>query len=345
MMLKRRLASMMLVVLLCFTIVPIKGEEVFGDIDNHAYQEDIMALYKAGIVRGMGDQRYAPDDRLTNAQALQVLVNMFDLNLEAIRFIKAPLATDYYVNAHDQAWYAEALIISAVFGIEADRLLMPGEAISRESFYHLLVTTMESRYNMPKVKLMPVTISDEKDIKADYQGSIQRGLAYGIMTLDMDGNLHPKNSLSRGEAARVVALALAYLKENNYVEIEDDALYPRLDTVVEEDGISFLFELVNPSDFDQTILYTSGQRFDMNVYNDLGDQVYNWSSNKSFIMMLEEIVIEKGSYQPYEISWDYKDLTGKKLPAGTYKVMVNSSFQQNGQKMNLQEEVTINIGE
>ena len=67
---------------------------------------------------------------------------------------------------------------------------------------------MEPHINLPMVKLIAIVIADNSEITVSYQGAIQRSLFYGITTLDAKKNFHPKDILSRAEAAEQIYNAL-----------------------------------------------------------------------------------------------------------------------------------------
>ncbi|WP_227020085.1 S-layer homology domain-containing protein [Sinanaerobacter chloroacetimidivorans] len=185
----------------------------FTDITEHSARDKILALYEKGIVKGVGNERFAPGTTVTAAQGIQMLVNALGLNLDAVRFIKEPKATDYFPKADNNAWYAEALIIAAVNGIELPADLDPKECWTKEKFTHYLVRAMELHNSLPLIKLNPVAIADEDQITVDYSGSIQRAIVvYGILSLKEDGTLNPKAEITRAEAAAEVYNALEYLR-------------------------------------------------------------------------------------------------------------------------------------
>ncbi len=62
-----------------------KRTRIFLDIANHEYEEDINRMYEEGYVQGVGNGEYRPDALLTNAQAIQLAVNVFDLNLDSLQ--------------------------------------------------------------------------------------------------------------------------------------------------------------------------------------------------------------------------------------------------------------------
>jgi hypothetical protein len=184
----------------------------FSDLKTVAAQDKIIALHEKGIVHGVTSKLFAPMTTITAAQGIQLIVNAFDLNLDFVKFAKEPKATDYYVLANNDAWYADALIISVINGIELPKDLDPNEKWTREEFTYQLVQAMEQHGDLPMIKLIPVEIGDDRDLTVDYSGSIQRALVYGVVKLDEDQNFHPQSEISRADAAEQVYNALEYLK-------------------------------------------------------------------------------------------------------------------------------------
>jgi len=340
----RKLSVAALIVCLLATIkVSINAEEIFTDITGHIYKDQITQLYQEGIIKGVGNHQYSPEAALTNAQALQLYVNVFKLNLDRFRFFKQPLATDYFPKADNNAWYADALIIASANGIEADGELVPIDAITRESFYHLLITQMENQYAFPMMKLIPVSITDEENIDASFQGSIQRGISYGIIALNEDKKFNPKANLTRAEAANAIVLALDYLRLHEYISKEAKPFQTSLTSEVIGEEINFAFDINNLTDINQTITFSSSQTFDFDVYNSKNEHVYNWSSVRSFMMMIQDVSIVKGGHARYEIPWDYKDASGTRLPSGSYKVIFTTNFMYGEEPIELSSEVMIDI--
>ncbi|MFS0553773.1 S-layer homology domain-containing protein [Brevibacillus sp. 179-C9.3 HS] len=186
----------------------------FTDLTHTGAKDKILALQQQGVIKGVDDSKFAPDEKMTAAQGIQLIVNAFDLNLAAIKFIKAPQATDYYSKADNDAWYAESLIIAAVHGFELPADLDPNAEWTKEQFIHQLMKVMESKGNLPMIKIAPVEIQDQNELTASYQGSVQRALARGILSLDKDKKLHPQKAITREEAAEMIYNALAYLKSH-----------------------------------------------------------------------------------------------------------------------------------
>ncbi len=184
----------------------------FKDIDNVSSKEKIIALQNKGVVHGTADGVFSPDSKVTAAQSIQLLVRAFDLNLDTVRFIKEPKATDYFSKANDNAWYAEALIIGSVRGLEFPGDMDPEHVMTREEYTYYLINAAENYGQLPNIKLVPTEIADGDKITADYSGAIQRALKYGVTSLDKEDNFNPKDLLSRAEAAEMLYNTLEYLK-------------------------------------------------------------------------------------------------------------------------------------
>lgn len=200
--------------LLMALIIPMVSYTVTGftDIEDSVYKVEIESLFQRGIVKGTQQEVFKPHAPLTYAQAMTLLNETFKLNLDLIRFIKEPKATDYFEHAHDDAWYAQALIISSVHGVGFLPEVLPNDGIDRETFVSVLVTYAEGKYDLPMIKLIPVDIKDADAFTPEKEGAIQRALAYGVVSLDAEGNFNPKEILHRDEAAKIVNELIRFLE-------------------------------------------------------------------------------------------------------------------------------------
>lgn len=205
----------------------------FTDIQNVAAKEAILALQQSGIISGVAPSLFAPYDSLTEAQAIQMIVDALGLNLDGVRFVKEPKASDYFANANDNAWYANALITAAVCNIGLPKDLDPGQKVSREVFTHQLIRAIESSGRLPMINIVPVGIKDGDQINAEYSGSIQRALHYGIVKLNADGQFNPTQDMTREQAAEEIYNAVQYLKSH-------EAPPAAADTVTASEGVQLI---------------------------------------------------------------------------------------------------------
>jgi hypothetical protein len=181
----------------------------FSDVEA-GQKEAVTALKDRGIVNGIDSQHFAPKGKITYAASVQMIVKGLDLNMDTLRFIKQPLATDHYTKVPNDAWYADAFIIAHYNGLEIPKDVNPNAIITREQFGDLLVRALEKKGDFPLVKMF-IVFKDEDQIKIDYQGTLQRLVLYKIAELDKDGKFNPKRELTRGEAATWVYNAVRVL--------------------------------------------------------------------------------------------------------------------------------------
>jgi hypothetical protein len=181
----------------------------FSDVDA-GQKEAVSALKDRGIVNGIDSKHFAPKGKISYAASVQMIVKGLDLNMDLLRFIKQPLATDIYTKIPNNAWYADAFIIAHYNGLEIPKDVNPNAIITREQFGDLLVRALEKKGEFPLVKMF-IEFKDADQITSNYQGTLQRLVLYKIAALDKDGKFYPKRELTRGEAATWVYNAIKVL--------------------------------------------------------------------------------------------------------------------------------------
>ncbi|MCY9661701.1 S-layer homology domain-containing protein [Paenibacillus chondroitinus] len=196
----------------------------FTDLDKVAAKDKIMSLQQSGIVSGITPELFAPQAAMSEAQGVQLLVNAFKLNLDLVKFVKEPKATDYFVKATNDSWYANALITAAVNNVELPKDLDPNATLTREQFTHQLIRAMETYGKLPLINPVVVDIKDNDQITVEYSGSIQRAINYGVIKLSADGTMNPKAEITRADAAEEIFNAIEYLKAHQAPAAPTEAL-------------------------------------------------------------------------------------------------------------------------
>ncbi|NHN35264.1 S-layer homology domain-containing protein [Paenibacillus agricola] len=196
----------------------------FTDLDKVAAKDKIIALQQSGIVSGITPELFAPQAAMSEAQGVQLIVNAFKLNLDLVRFVKEPKATDYFVKANNDSWYANALITAAVNNVELPKDLDPNASLTREQFTHQLIRAIEAFGKLPLINPVVVDISDMDQMNVEYSGSIQRAINYGVIKLSADGKMNPKAEITRADAAEEIYNAIEYLKAHQAPSAPAEAL-------------------------------------------------------------------------------------------------------------------------
>ncbi|MBB3128437.1 hypothetical protein FHS19_003091 [Paenibacillus rhizosphaerae] len=184
----------------------------FKDLNNVPDKEKIISLQNSGLINGISIDLFGPYKPLSEVEGVQLIVKAAGLNLDMVRFVKEPKASDYFPNANDHAWYSQALIIAAVNGLDIPADLKPNQKLTREEFTHELIHAFEISGQLPKLKPVVVDFKDQDQVKTEYSGSIQRALKYGVVKLDANENFNPKRVITRAEAAVEISNMLTYLK-------------------------------------------------------------------------------------------------------------------------------------
>lgn len=211
--LKIKIITLATVLILSMTGQAFAAASPFTDINDSKSKDQIVRLYEDGVIKGMGNGLFDPDGTLTAAQGVQMIVNAYDVSLAAFLFIKAPQATDWFKNANNNAWYADALIRAGANNIGLPADLDPNAKWTKEDFTYYLVMAMESRYNMPVTDLMYIEAADEADMTIAYTSAIQKSMKYNITELDQDKKFYPKKQLTRAEAAEMIYNGRTLVKE------------------------------------------------------------------------------------------------------------------------------------
>ncbi|NEU29713.1 hypothetical protein GN156_02850 [bacterium LRH843] len=83
----------------------------------------------------------------------------------------------------------------------------------------------------------------------------------------------------------------------------------------DEDILHVTLTVTNEQDDESSLEFTSGQLYEMILTNDHGDEVYRYSSNRMFIMMLTQQLFSPGETKTFE-----EDIPLAELSAGNYKL-------------------------
>ena len=85
--------------------------------------------------------------------------------------------------------------------------------------------------------------------------------------------------------------------------------------------LSFGFE--NVSGGRQSVLFTDGQQYELEVYDAQDTLVWNWGYGQVFTQALTMLSFEAGEIKTFEEIWDQTSNEGDQVPAGLYDVYVN----------------------
>jgi hypothetical protein len=207
-MMKKITSMISAAVLLC--TVSTGSVFAFTDLDA-AEKEPIMFLKDKGIVAGVDSEHFAPKGQISYAQSISLIVKGLGLNIDNMRFMKKPEASDYFTNVANDAWYAEAFIIANLNGLNIPKDVNPNHTITREQYADLLIHALDKKGTFPVI-MMYIGFADEDQIAEPYKNSIQRLYLHKIAQGDESHMAYPKREVTRGEAAVWVSNTIKYVE-------------------------------------------------------------------------------------------------------------------------------------
>jgi len=204
--------SILLMMALMLTLVFTPSVSAFTDVAGHSQAAKINELQKKGILNGNGKDQFNPNRPLTYADGISLLVKAFNININHIRFVKMPEATDSFPNLDNDAWYADAFIKAFYNGLDIPKNVKANDLMTREQFAHHLFKAVIKQGDFAFIELY-MMFEDHDKVSEPYRDSVQKALISKWMTLDKE-LFNPSKAITRGDAAGAVFEALAFIEKN-----------------------------------------------------------------------------------------------------------------------------------
>ena len=173
------------------------GGTYFADIHGHFAKDDIISVSAEGVMRGVSNTLFAPNETLTRAQAAVIAVRT--LGLSSVPSGAFPDTAGHWASAEIAA-AAHAGLIKGY----PDGTFRPDARVTRAELAVLLSRMIESTYLHDSVF---------QDVGTDHWASaeISALAAHDILRGYSDGTFRPENDITRGETAAVINRLLKLL--------------------------------------------------------------------------------------------------------------------------------------
>lgn len=172
----------------------------FTDLDNEWSEEYVCDLYDRDIVNGRTDTRFYPDSSTTRAEFLKMV--LLDAELDPYS-----VSSEHFNDVSSGSWYYSYVTYAAAMGYVdgySDGSFKPNQAITRAEALVILMRVADQNdysFNESDIDFWDVDVDD--------------WYAYAVVTADQDnivdgysnGSFGPYNSITRGEAAKILDLA------------------------------------------------------------------------------------------------------------------------------------------
>lgn len=100
-------------------------------------------------------------------------------------------------------------------------------------------------------------------------------------------------------------------------EVNQDGLSLSIEAVPKNGEVEFIMALKNNTDEDVEFTFNTGQRFELVVYDEKGEQKYRYSRGKMFTQAFQTFVLKTGEVYEFTDVWKTEN-----LETGTYKATV-----------------------
>lgn len=168
----------------------------FNDIENHWAKNEIELLAGKGIITGMGDGIFKPEDKITRAQFATLIVNLLNINTEEY--------TGRFLDVKENDWFALFVEAAAKEGIVlgAEGLFNPNKEITREEMALVIVRAMEHKGIV--VKSVSLSFTDKDNISSWALDSVGKAFEKGIIKGMTETKFEPKLYATRAQAAVMI---------------------------------------------------------------------------------------------------------------------------------------------
>ncbi len=173
-------------------IIPIPE---FSDIEVHWAKDAIEYVALAGVMNGVAEGEFAPDEKLTRAMLVTMLYRLSE---------DADVGENEFSDIADNAWYAPAANWASKNNITSgygDGVFAPDDYVTREQLVVFLMRYVG--YKKIDMSYTKSHFTDNDEISDWAKESVHWAKENGIITGRDDGSFDPDGDATRGEIAAV----------------------------------------------------------------------------------------------------------------------------------------------
>lgn len=290
----------------------VYAPQVFVDLDGFDWARDAIGQFvQSGIVQGVGNGRFAPNDLVTREQFAKMLTLTYGASTDVTR---TPTFADVGQNRWSYA-YIEACTnyLTAYPNPTGGKLFFrPNEAATREDIAVALVKMMGlSEADVRDPDFLGKSFSDAATVSPGLRNFITVAAEYGLLEGYADGTFRPQQGITRAEA-------VVLLSRSTKIAVDADNGKIPADTQPEtDDNLELVASVINGS-----------RGGDVNIYVEAAQGTRVTVDGNEIIMSQTKPGYAGGSYQYYFNKEDSKifTVTGKKGNK-TRTISVTASYQ------------------
>lgn len=216
---KKRLLSLLLVVVLTASLAVPASAASFTDLPGHWAESYINKLADLGYITGYSDNTVKPDKAISAVEALALLSRFYRVSDDIAGWIHEEYGA-FVTSTIDASlkWAYDEIELCLAAGIvsenEVKKLNMSGP-IEKELLTVLLVRAMQLTDQAASLNTTQLTFADAKEINAGYVGHVAIMVEAGIIAGDNNNKFNPRSNVNRAVLSKMIAGGLEYLTAQN----------------------------------------------------------------------------------------------------------------------------------
>lgn len=186
---------------------------------NHWASSYIQAVAGLGLMNGTGtnadgERIFSPEGTVSRGQLATIMANTFNLDYGKIRFVKQPVATDYYRDVADNAWYSDPLVMCAINSIfNPSDYFYPDRSATRLKAAQSIYRSFNAKgISVPMIMMMPV-FGDTASLSQEEMNAVVFVNNTGIMK-GYNNLFRPQDNMTRAEMAVVLMKCVELISAN-----------------------------------------------------------------------------------------------------------------------------------
>ncbi len=178
----------------------------FTDTVGHWAQISIDFLVNRLIISGYPDGRFLPDNKVSRAEFLKMVVLAFDLPKGDLNIAFKDVSGDHW-----HAGYVQAAVFNNITNGYTDDEFMPDAFIKRQDACLMIYRFLKTKYT---IEAAPSSYHDKEEI-SDYAAEAVNAMTQIRIISGMGNNMfEPLSSLTRAQAAVIISNALKYIESH-----------------------------------------------------------------------------------------------------------------------------------
>jgi len=179
--------------------IPVVNKVLYEDLHDYMWAKEFIEEAAAkGILAGKSEGVYAPDENITRAEFVTLLINT--LNLELVDKINT------FDDIKSSEWYYEYVISADYYGLISggeENKFLPEETITRQDIVVMVGKALE-KFNIPEIEEVEYNFVDEDEIDEYAVPYLEKCLNQNLVSGYEDGTFRPEAYAKRAEAAVII---------------------------------------------------------------------------------------------------------------------------------------------